>query len=108
MELESVPVTTISTHPGEILLEEFLKPMGISQVDLAKHINISIQSVNDICKGRRGITNETAILLSRAFNTSVHFWINLQFSYELSKKFVEDPSYIEKINNIKKMENNHE
>jgi addiction module HigA family antidote len=75
----SVPV-----HPGEILIEEFLRPLGLSQATLARHLGISLARVNEIVKGRRGISAETAWLLSEAFETSPQFWINLQTNYDLS------------------------
>jgi len=80
-----IPEHRIPTHPGEILLEEFLKPAGISQVELAKHIGVPIQRVNEIVKGKRGITPETAWLLAQAFGTSAQFWVNLQTNHDLAK-----------------------
>ena len=71
------------SHPGEILLEEFLKPYEMSQSDLAAKLKIPIQRVNTIVNGRRGITPETALLLARAFETTAEFWMNLQTSYDL-------------------------
>ena len=70
-------------HPGEILLEEFLKPHEMSQSDLAAKLKIPIQRVNTIVNGKRGITPETALLLARAFETTAEFWMNLQTSYDL-------------------------
>ena len=71
------------SHPGEILLEEFLKPHEMSQSDLAAKLKIPIQRVNTIVNGKRGITPETALLLARAFETTAEFWMNLQTSYDL-------------------------
>ena len=79
-----IPKHRTSTHPGEILVEEFLKPMGISQVALAAHLEIPVQRVNEIAKGKRGITAETALLFSGAFGTTPEFWMNLQTAYDLS------------------------
>jgi addiction module HigA family antidote len=70
-------------HPGEILLEEFLKPMGISQYQLAKDINVDPRRINAIVHGKRGITADTALRLSRYFGTSERFWLNLQAHYDL-------------------------
>ena len=70
-------------HPGEILLEEFLKPMGISQYRLAKDINVPARRINEIVKGKRAITPNTALRLSRYFGLSERFWINLQSRYAL-------------------------
>lgn len=70
-------------HPGEILLEEFLKPMNISQQQFAKGISVSAGRINDIVRGNRSITADTAIRLSRFFGLSERFWLNLQTSYDL-------------------------
>ena len=70
-------------HPGEILLEEFLKPMNVSQNQLAKDISVSAGRVNDIVRGNRSITADTAIRLSRYFGLSERFWMNLQAGYDL-------------------------
>lgn len=70
-------------HPGEVILEEFLKPSGISQNRLAKAMNITATRLNEIIRGRRGITGDTALRLARATNTTPEFWLNLQALYEL-------------------------
>ncbi len=70
-------------HPGEILLEEFLKPMGISQYRLAKDINVPPRRINEIVHGTRGITADTGLRLSRYFGMSERFWMNLQARYDL-------------------------
>ena len=70
-------------HPGEILLEEFLKPMGISQYKLAKDINVPARRINEIVHGNRSITADTALRLSRYFGLSDRFWINLQSRYDI-------------------------
>ena len=79
-----IPTNRIPTHPGVILLEEFLEPMKITQVALANHLNIPIQRINEIIRGKRGITPETAWLLSQAFKTTPQFWMNLQTNYDLA------------------------
>jgi addiction module HigA family antidote len=71
------------THPGEILLTEFLEPNKLSQSELAKTMSVPIQRVNTLINGKRGITAETAILLSRALKTTPEFWMNLQNAYDL-------------------------
>lgn len=78
-----IPKNRKPTHPGEILSEEFLNPMGMSQIELAKKMNIPIQRINTLINEKRGITPETAILLSRVFKNSPEFWMNLQTSYDL-------------------------
>jgi addiction module HigA family antidote len=70
-------------HPGEILLEEFLKPLGISQYRLAKDINVPARRINEIVLGKRSISADTALRLSRYFGMSDRFWINLQTGYDL-------------------------
>src|SRR5512140_618779 len=85
MEEPMYPKNRLPTHPGEILLEEFLIPMNISQVTLAKHLGIPIQRVNEIVRGKRGITPDTAWLLSQAFGNTPEFWMNLQVTYDLAR-----------------------
>jgi addiction module HigA family antidote len=70
-------------HPGEILMEEFLKPMSISQYRLAKDINVPARRINEIVQGKRSITPDTALRLSKFFGLSERFWINLQTRYNL-------------------------
>lgn len=70
-------------HPGEILLEEFLKPLGISQNVLARALRVPPDRVNAIVQGKRSITADTALRLARAFGTTPQFWINLQAHYDL-------------------------
>lgn len=79
-----IPENRVPTHPGEILLEEFLKPLDLSQVALAEHLGIPTQRVNEIVRGKRGITPETAWLFSQAFSTTPQFWLNLQMHYDLA------------------------
>lgn len=79
-----IPSNRKATHPGLILLKEFLEPMALTQKALATHIGISIQRINEIVKGKRGVSPDTAWLLSEAFNTSPEFWLNLQSAYDLS------------------------
>lgn len=80
-----IPKNRVPTHPGEILLEEFLIPMGLSQVKFAAHIGVSVQRINEIVRGKRGITPETAWLFSQAFGTTPQIWINLQTNYDLAQ-----------------------
>lgn len=70
-------------HPGEILQEEFLSPMGISQYRLAKSISVPARRINEVVHGKRSITADTALRLSRFFGTSERFWMNLQTRYDL-------------------------
>ena len=70
-------------HPGEILLEEFLNPMGLSQYRLAKDISVPARRINEIVHGKRGITADTGLRLARYFGTSERFWMNLQIRHDL-------------------------
>ena len=71
------------THPGEILLEEFLKPIGMTQTTLAEKLGVPIQRVNTLINGKRGVTAETALLLAKLFETTPQFWMNLQTAWDL-------------------------
>ena len=81
----------IPTHPGEILLEEFLKPMGISQVAFARHVGVSLQRINEIVNGKRGITPDTAWRFSQALGTTPEFWMNLQTNHDLARSRLTQP-----------------
>ena len=80
-----LPESRIPTHPGEILSREFLIPLGITQVALAAHIGVPVQRVNELVRGKRGVTPETAWLLAQAFETTPDFWLNLQAAYDLAR-----------------------
>ncbi len=80
-----IPKNRVPTHPGEILLEEFLIPMELTQVEFAAHIGVPVQRINEIVRGKRGITPETAWLFSQAFGTTPQLWINLQTNYDLAQ-----------------------
>lgn len=80
-----LPENRIPTHPGEILLEEFLNPFGMSQVAFARHIGVSTQRINEIVRGKRGVTPDTAWLFSQALGTTPEFWLNLQTAYDLAR-----------------------
>ena len=78
-----IPKHRKPAHPGEILLREFLEPMGLSQVELARRMDVPVQRVNTLINGKRDITAETAILLSRVLKTTPEFWMNLQDARDL-------------------------
>ena len=78
-----IPKHRKPTHPGEMLLEEFLKPMNMSRLELARKMDVPIQRVNTLINGKRGMTAETAVLLSKALKTSPEFWMNLQNQVDL-------------------------
>ena len=78
-----VPTDRAPTHPGEMLLEEFLKPLGISQRELAERLDVSYPRLNELIHGKRGMTPDTALRLERVFGTSAAFWLNLQTIWDL-------------------------
>ncbi len=78
-----IPTDRPPTHPGEMLLEEFLVPLGITQRDLADAIKVSYQRINEIVNGRRGITPATALRLAKFFGMSPDFWMNMQLRWDL-------------------------
>ena len=78
-----IPTHRTPTHPGEMLSEEFLKPMGLTQRQLADSIHVPYQRINEIINGRRGVTPSTALRLSKYFGVSADFWLNLQLRWDL-------------------------
>jgi len=85
-----IPSNRIATHPGIILLKEFLEPLKVTQKALAMHLGGSVQRINEIVRGKRGITPEAAWLLSESFNTTPEFWLNLQSVHDLSANRLEN------------------
>jgi addiction module HigA family antidote len=79
-----LPKNRIPTHPGVILREEFLEPMGVSQVAFAAHLGIPLQRVNEIIRGKRGVSSDTAWLFAGALGTTPEFWTNLQVAHDLA------------------------
>jgi addiction module HigA family antidote len=80
-----IPDNRIPTHPGVILSQEFLAPLGITQVALAAHLGVPVQRINELVRGKRGVTPETAWLLAQALNTTPEYWINLQAAHDLAR-----------------------
>ena len=80
-----IPENRVPTHPGVILKEEYLEPLGISQVAFAAHLGVPVQRINELIRGKRGVTPQTAWLLAQAFKTSPEFWLNLQSMHDLAK-----------------------
>ncbi|HEY5060724.1 MAG TPA: HigA family addiction module antitoxin [Gemmatimonadaceae bacterium] len=78
-----LPTHRPPTHPGEILLEEFLRPLAMTQVEFAKAIDVPLQRVNEIVKGKRGVTPDTALRLEAALGASAQFWLNAQTAWDL-------------------------
>ena len=80
-----LPENRSPTHPGEILRREFLNPLEITQVAFAKHIGVPTQRINEIVRGKRGVTPETAWLFAQALDTTPEFWLNLQSLHDLAR-----------------------
>ena len=96
-----VPTDRAPTHPGEMLLEEFLKPMGMSQQQLARQIRVPFQRVNELVNRRRGVTPATALRLSRLFGNTPDFWMNLQIRWDLYKAQRKEAEILKKIEPIR-------
>jgi antitoxin HigA-1 len=86
--------SAVTTHPGTVLLEEFLEPLGISQNKLAMDIHVPATRIGEIVHGDRAVTTDTALRLARYFETSAEFWLNLQSNYDLSKARIEKEEQI--------------
>ena len=80
-----LPKFRIATHPGTVLQEEFLAPMGLTQAKLAQSLRIPLNRVNEVVRGKRGITPQSALLLAAYFKNSPEFWMNLQSAHDLSR-----------------------
>lgn len=80
-----LPKHRLATHPGAILLDEFLDPLGLTQADLARALRIPLNRVNELVRGKRGITPQSALLLAGYFRNSAEFWMNLQMAHDLSR-----------------------
>ena len=92
-----IPTNRTPTHPGEMLLEEFLMPMGITQRELANAIRVPYQRVNDLVNGRRGMTPSTALRLAKYFGNTPAFWMNLQLRWDLYFSQQEEQKVLEGI-----------
>jgi len=82
--MTDLPTHRTTTHPGIVLLEDFLVPLRMSQSALAHHLGVPVQRINAIVRGKRGITPDLAVLLAMAFKTSAEFWMNLQTMHDLT------------------------
>jgi len=80
-----LPNRRIATHPGQILLQDFLVPLGLTQAELSRSLAIPLNRVNELVRGKRGITPETALLLAGYFKNSPEFWMNLQSAHDLTR-----------------------
>jgi addiction module HigA family antidote len=92
-----VPTDRQPTHPGEMLREEFLNPMNITQQDLARAIHVPFQRVNEIVRGKRSVTPSTALRFARYFGTSAGFWMNLQLRYDLYEAELSEKNVLKEI-----------
>jgi addiction module HigA family antidote len=82
-EMVRIPTDGPPTHPGEMLLEEFLKPLGMTQADLAEKIGVSYPRINELVRAKRGVTPDTALRLEKLFGMEAQFWLNLQLAWDL-------------------------
>ncbi len=96
-----IPTHREPTHPGEMLAEEFLGPMGISQRDLAMAIHVPYQRVNELVNKRRGVTPSTALRLARFFGTSPDYWMNLQMRWDLYHANREEEDDLRRIKKVR-------
>ncbi len=93
----NIPTNRPPTRPGEMLKEEFLDPMGLTQQQLSDGIGVSYQRINELINGKRGITPSTALRLAKYFNTSPDFWLNMQRANDLYRVMQKEKDQIEKI-----------
>ena len=100
-----IPTNRVPTHPGEMLLEEFLNPMQITQRDLADAIHVPYQRINELVNQKRGVTPSTALRLARFFNVSADFWLNLQIRCDLYKAQKVENDELESINDFHHLQN---
>ena len=95
-----IPTSRLPTHPGEMLLEEFLKPMGLTQREVADGIHVPYQRVNELVNRRRGVTPSTALRLAKYFGTSPGFWMNLQLRWDLFLARQAEESVLRRIHRV--------
>jgi addiction module HigA family antidote len=98
-----IPANRPATHPGEVLLEDFLGPLGLTQKHVAEAIRVPFQRVNELVAGKRGVTPSTALRLAKYFGTSPGFWLNLQMRCDLQSALKKEKSEIEKIKQLRKL-----
>jgi len=96
-----IPTHREPTHPGEMLLEEFLKPMGMTQKELSEGIKVPYQRINEIINGKRGVTPSTALRLAKFFGTSEDFWLNLQLRWDLYRAMKKEKDVLRRIKPLK-------
>lgn len=98
-----IPENRRPTHPGEMLRQEFLEPLGMSQRELADRMGVHYPRVNELVNGKRGVTTETAVMLARVLGTSPQLWLNLQQAHDLYET-LNDPASAEKLKQVKPLE----
>lgn len=107
LKKENIPAapSVTSPHPGEYLLDDFLIPQGISQKTFAEHIGVAPVVVNDICRGRRGLTPKLAMMIARALGTELQFWLNAQSAWEYAREVqrLKKTGELKAVNAIKQM-----
>lgn len=101
MAMFRIPTHREPTHPGEMLLEEFLRPMDLTQRDLANGIRVPYQRVNELINGRRGVTPSTALRLGKYFGTSPSFWMGLQLRWDLFHAQRSEAAALQQIEQVK-------
>jgi len=101
-----IPTNRVPTHPGEMLREEFLNPMGITQQELADAIHVPYQRINELVNGKRGVTPSTALRLAKYFNMSPDFWMNLQQRWDLYRAQTLEAGQLEMIQPIASVSSN--
>lgn len=84
-----IPTNRVTTHPGRLLLYDFLEPLGLSQAEFARKIGIPVNRINEIVRGKRGVTVQTALLFSRFFKSSPEIWVRMQMMHDLTKAIQE-------------------
>ena len=99
-----IPTNRLPTHPGEMLVEEFLTPMHITQRELADAIHVPYQRVNELVNQKRGVTPSTALRLDRFFGVSAGFWLNLQVRWDLYKAQEKEKTELDTIQNFHKLQ----
>ena len=96
-----IPTNRAPTHPGEMLLEEFLIPMSLTQRELAEAIQVPYQRINELINGRRGLTPSTALRLAKFFGMSASFWMNVQLRWDLFQAQHREASVLKRIRRLK-------
>lgn len=98
-----IPTNRAATHPGEILREDFLVPMGLTQKELADSIRVPFQRVNEIVSGKRGLTPSTALRLAKFFGNSAGFWLNLQMRVDLQIAAKKEKAELRKVRRMREI-----